>query len=242
MALYLNDAGHQNTAIGANALYHNGNGNSNTAVGEYALVNSQGGTYNVAIGFKAGYYVGTSSNNIHVGNYGVAGDKAVIRIGTQGTQSATYIAGISGVPVSGTGVAVVVNSNGQLGIQGSSERFKTAIAPMGTSTEKLEALKPVTFQYKSDPRGERQYGLIAEEVAKIYPELVVRDGNGRILSIRYEELAPMLLNEMKVLNERQRGVTLELAEENRRLSQEVKAQAAELRELKNTVATLLPPN
>jgi hypothetical protein len=90
---------------------------------------------------------------------------------------------------------VYVSATGQLGLQSSSERFKTAITAMGASTGKLEELRPVTFQYKSDPHGARQYGLIAEEVAKVYPELVVRDAQGQIISVRYDELAPMLLNE-----------------------------------------------
>jgi hypothetical protein len=91
-----------------------------------------------------------------------------------------------------------VNSIGQLGTAGSSERFKTAIEPMGESTGELEKLRPVTFRYKSEPHGARQYGLIAEEVAKVYPELVVRDAKGEVISVRYDELAPMLLNEMKL--------------------------------------------
>src|SRR5271169_5041983 len=93
---------------------------------------------------------------------------------------------------------VVVNSNGRLGVAAvSSERFKTAIAPMGSNTAKLDQLRPVTFKLKTDAQGTRQYGLIAEEVAKVYPELVIRDEKGRIDGVRYDELAPMLLNEMQ---------------------------------------------
>src|SRR5271169_117854 len=93
---------------------------------------------------------------------------------------------------------VVVNSNGRLGVAAvSSERFKTAIAPMGSNTAKLDQLRPVTFKLKTDAKGTRQYGLIAEEVAKVYPELVIRDEKGRIDGVRYDELAPMPLNEMQ---------------------------------------------
>jgi hypothetical protein len=96
-----------------------------------------------------------------------------------------------------TGSTVVVSSTGQLGVTVSSERFKTAIAPMGSDTAKLEQLRPVSFKLKSDATGARQYGLIAEEVAKVYPELVIRDEKGRIDGVRYDELAPMLLNEVQ---------------------------------------------
>jgi hypothetical protein len=112
---------------------------------------------------------------------------------------------------------VYVSSTGQLGLLSSSERFKTAITPMGATTGKLDELRPVTFQYKTDPQGARQYGLIAEEVAEVYPELVVRDAKGKIISVRYDELAPMLLNEMKQQNQRLRAE----AEQNRQLAAQV---------------------
>jgi len=112
---------------------------------------------------------------------------------------------------------VYVTATGQLGLQGSSERFKTNIAPMPEFTAKLQQLRPVTFQYKTDPMGTPRYGLIAEEVDKIYPELVIRDEKGQIQGVRYEELAPMLLNEMQ----KQQMV--------------VAAQAAEIRDLKKLV-------
>jgi hypothetical protein len=128
-------------------------------------------------------------------NVGVAAESGVIRIGTTGTQTKAFIAGIYGTSVSGS--AVVVNSSGQLGVVVSSERFKTDIAPMGSDSAKLQTLRPVKFHLKSDPTGEVQYGLIAEEVAKVYPELVIRDETGRIDGVRYDELAPMLLNQMQ---------------------------------------------
>lgn len=139
--------------------------------------------------------IATGSHNIDIGNKGVAAESGTIRIGTGANQKATFIAGIFGTSV--TGSAVVVTSTGKLGVTASSERYKTAIAPMGADTAKLQQLRPVSFKLKSDATGTRQYGLIAEEVAKVYPELVIRDDQGRIYGMRYDELAPMLLNEMQ---------------------------------------------
>ena len=193
-ALY-NNTGSHNTAVGRNALYHNTTGGENTAVGQGALVSATTGQGNTALGDGAGYYVTTGSYNIDIGNPGVASDTHTIRIGTQGEQTATFIAGIHGHSL--TGSAVVVTPTGELGVVVSSERFKTRIAPMGSDTAKLDQLRPVTFKLKSDVTGTRQYGLIAEEVAKVYPELVVRDEKGRIDGVRYDELAPLLLNEVQ---------------------------------------------
>jgi hypothetical protein len=126
---------------------------------------------------------------------GVAGEDDTIRIGARGTQKATFIAGIYGTAVRGN--VVMVSSTGQLGVVVSSERYKTAVAPMVSNSGKLQQLRPVTFHLKTDPHGALQYGLIAEEVAKVYPELVIRDQKGRIDGVRYDELAPMLLNEVQ---------------------------------------------
>jgi hypothetical protein len=194
-ALYSNTAGIDNTASGQDALFSNSTGNDNTATGVQAL-NSATGSGNIAVGFQAGLNVTTGSSNIEIGNVGAAADNKVIKIGTVGTHKKAYIAGIfSNAAVSG--LTVVVGSNGELGAVSSSERFKTDIAPMGSNTAKLQQLRPVIFHYKADPRGTLRYGLIAEEVAKVYPELVVRNGEGRIDGVRYDELAPMLLNEMQ---------------------------------------------
>ena len=122
-------------------------------------------------------------------------DAGTIRIGAPSTQSKAFVAGIYGTPL--TGSAVYVTSSGQLGVLGSSERFKTDIAPMPELSDKLKRLRPVTFRYKTDPQAIRQYGLIAEEVDQVYPELVIRDEAGKIQGVRYEELAPMLLNEVQ---------------------------------------------
>jgi hypothetical protein len=193
LALHDNTSGAQNSASGVQALFGNRSGNFNTASGTDALYSNTTGSSNIAEGYKAGYNLTTGSNNIDIGNLGVAADGGTIRIGTAATHKATFIAGIYGTAV--TGSAVVVSSTGQLGVTVSSERYKTSIAPMGSETVKLDRLRPVSFKLKSDATGTRQYGLIAEEVAKIYPELVIRDEKGRIDGVRYDELAPMLLNE-----------------------------------------------
>jgi hypothetical protein len=202
-ALYKNKTGGQNTASGVNALYSNV-GNYNTATGYEALYHHTSGTYNIALGWQAGFALTTGSHNIDIANPGestdgLAADSGVIRIGTlmpTALQTLTYIAGIYD-NTSVSGLAVVIDSDGQLGTVSSSERFKTAIAPMGSNMTKLQQLRPVTFRYKADPQGTMRYGLIAEAVAKVYPELVIRDRTGRIDGIRYDELAPILLNEVQ---------------------------------------------
>src|SRR5205807_10380919 len=156
--------GNNNTAMGNGALFFNTNGNGNTCLGFNALNNTTGGS-NIALGDSAGANLTTGSNNIDIGNLGVAGESERIRIGTAGTQTKTFIAGISGATVP-SGVGVIVGSNGQLGTVVSSERFKDAIKPMDKASEAIVALKPVTFHYKKefDREGIPQFGLVAEEV------------------------------------------------------------------------------
>jgi hypothetical protein len=133
--------------------------------------------------------------NIDIGNQGVAGESSTIRIGQ--IQTATYVAGIYNVNEGGTILPVYINSDGQLGTQGSpsSRRFKKEIKPMDQTSQAILGLRPVTFQYKSDPAGTAQFGLIAEEVAKVDSALVVRDAEGEIYTVRYEAVNAMLLNE-----------------------------------------------
>jgi Chaperone of endosialidase len=145
------------------------------------------------LGTNAGVNLTTGEFNIDIGNEGVADEGNTIRIGTVGTHAATFIAGISGTAV--VGDPVVVDANGQLGTAASSARFKKEIRPMDNASETILALKPVRFQYKSDSKGTPQFGLIAEEVAKVNPDLVVRDRDGEIYSVRYEAVNAMLLNE-----------------------------------------------
>jgi len=194
-ALYNNRTGSCNTASGVAALTNN-DGNNNTAVGYLALVFNTTGTGNIALGESAGRNLTTGSNNIDIGNLGVAGESNKIRIGTKGTHTNTYIAGIYGVTVS-AGVGVIVGPNGHLGTTTSSARFKEAIKPMDKISEAILALKPVTFRYKQelDPEGIPQFGLVAEEVEKVNPDLVARDEQGKPYTVRYEAVNAMLLNE-----------------------------------------------
>ena len=196
-ALRNGTSGRENTAMGNAALFNN-TGNNNTAAGSLALLPSTTGNDNIAIGLAAALNVSTGSNNIHIGNQGLPADTALIRIGTGGTQTATFIAGISGVPV--TGVPVTVDGNGQLGGAASSRRVKDDIRDMEGASEGLAKLRPVTFRYKAESAtGPRsiEYGLIAEEVAEIYPELVVLDKDGQPSGVRYHVLPAMLLNELQ---------------------------------------------
>ncbi len=209
-AMSFSTAGSDNVAIGRTAMVY-GSGKQNVAVGLAALY-SCSGTSNVGIGFMAGsaltgdqnIAIGTlagrkafsGSNNIEIGNRGESADSSVIRLGTVGTQNQTFIAGISGATVA-DGVAVVVNSKGQLGVITSSAHFKEDIKPMKNASEALLALEPVTFRYKKDldPNAIPQFGLIAEQVAKVDPNLVARDESGQPYTVRYEAVNAMLLNE-----------------------------------------------
>jgi predicted ribosome quality control (RQC) complex YloA/Tae2 family protein len=148
-----------------------------------------------ALGEGAGENLTTGDNNIDIGNSGVSGESNTIRIGTQGTQTATYIAGISGVPLD-SGVAVVVDATtDQLGVLPSSLRFKIDIKAMDTASEAILALSPVTFYYKGSKTGKPQFGLIAEQVEKVNSDLVARDKEGKAYSVRYDQVNAMLLNE-----------------------------------------------
>lgn len=195
-ALLRNTTGVNNTADGVSALPSNTTGNYNTAIGVAALNSNTTGNYNTAIGSNAAANLTTGSNNIDIFDRGVAGESDTIRIGSKGVQNATFIAGIRGVVVT-RGQAVLVDANGKLGVKGSSSRFKEAIKPMDKSSREIFSLRPVRFRYKEklDSRKELQFGLIAEEVAKVAPDLVVRDEAGQPFSVRYEEVNAMLLNE-----------------------------------------------
>jgi hypothetical protein len=195
-ALYLNTTGYQDTAIGELALYKNTSGINNVALGINALYGNTTGNTNIGVGFSAGLSLTTGSNNIDIGNFGVAAESNTIRIGTMGTQTNTYVAGIYGATTS-AGIGVFVDSNGHLGTLVSSERFKEAITPMDRASEAILFLKPVTFRYKQelDPKAIPQFGLIAEEVEKVNPALVVRDAEGKPYTVRYEAVNAMLLNE-----------------------------------------------
>jgi len=161
------------------------------------------------LGEGAGQNLTNGSNNIDIGNDGMAGESNTIRIGVEGTQTVTFIAGIYAETTgdAGSTIPVMIDANGNLGTAASSERFKTEIKPMDKSSEVILALKPVTFHYKRDSKGIPQFGLVAEEVAKVNPALVVRDRNGDIYTVRYEAVNAMLLNEF--LKEHRRVEQLE---------------------------------
>ncbi len=183
-SLFANSAGNLNTAIGAGTLLSS-TGDNNTAIGALALLNNTTGSRNVALGVGAGSAVTTANN--------------VIAIGAPGANfpdESCYIGNIFAQIVNaGSGTAVVVDATGKLGTAISSRRFKRDIKPMDHASEAILALKPVTFHYKSDAKSTPCFGLIAEEVEKVDPDLVLRDKNGEILSVRYEHVNAMLLNE-----------------------------------------------
>jgi len=213
-ALFANTTGYDNTATGFSALANNTNGAFNTATGEGALssntiginntangVNALGNNYNgsnnIALGYNAGVTLVKGDNDIDIGSdVARAGESRTIRIGTTPTHVRTFIAGISGVTVAG-GVGVIIDANGQLGTVVSSNRFKDDIKAMDRASEAILALKPVTFRYKHelDPKGIPQFGLVAEDVEKVNPDLVARDEKGKPYTVRYEAVNAMLLNE-----------------------------------------------
>ena len=191
-ALSRNTTGSFNTATGSDALRNNLTGIKNTALGYQALMDSTGDR-NIAIGFRAGADLVSGNNNIYIGHAGAANESLTMRLGTN--QTRTYIAGIFGNLVLGT--PVMIDANGQLGVALSSARYKRDIAPLGARSAGLFQLRPVTFVYRDDAPGTTQYGLIAEEVAAVYPELVTHSLTGEMQSVRYQELIPLLLNELQ---------------------------------------------
>jgi hypothetical protein len=208
-----------NVAIGYSALGSDLTGSNNTAVGVEALNQATGGQ-NIAVGSTAGFRITNGSNNIMIGNDGTTADDSIIRIGTVGRQTQFFGAGISGVSV--TGVPVVVDANGQLGVSVvSSRRFKEEIEDMGDASSGLQHLRPVTFRYKQ-PYGDgtrpTEYGLVAEEVATIYPDLVVKGGANRdVTMVRYDKLTPLLLNELQKQNRENTELRQEVRELQSRL-------------------------
>ena len=185
-ALIRNTTGGFNTATGWRALESNTTGVYNTATGFQALLNNTEGSYNTAVGVGAGAGVSTADNVICIGSSVFGAD----------VSNSCFIGNIFGVTSSG-GTGVFVNSAGQLGISTSSQRFKDDIKPMDQASEVILALKPVTFHYKRDvdPQGIPQFGLVAEEVEKVSPDLVVRDAQGKVNTVRYDAVNAMLLNE-----------------------------------------------
>ena len=191
-ALTENSTGSGNTAIGARgitsaaALGSNTTGDRNTAIGQNALKSNTTGSDNTAVGFGAGGNVTTANNVICIGADVAGAD----------VSNTTWIGNVYGVTTqSGTTAPVIVSDNGQLGTVASSERFKKDIATMEKASEAIMSLRPVTFHYKTDTKGTPQFGLIAEEVAKVNPALVLPDKEGKPYTVRYDAVNAMLLNE-----------------------------------------------
>jgi trimeric autotransporter adhesin len=225
-ALRSNETGTNNVATGFQALFSNNEAANCTAVGGQALLNSTGHD-NIALGALAGGAIAGGHDNIDIGNVGNVGDSGTIRIGG-GSHTATFIAGISGVNQGGAGILPVqINNAGRLGTTPSARRFKKEIKPMEQSSEAILSLKPVMFQYKDDNTGTAQFGLIAEEVAKINPDLIVRDEKGDIYSVRYDAVNAMLLNEF--LKEHKKVEELEATVAS--LAAAVKEQAAQIQKV-----------
>jgi hypothetical protein len=215
-ALVFNTAD-QNTAIGAAALGSNTAGNFNTAAGAGALFNNSTGIDNVALGISAGFNATTGSNNVYVGA-GVGG--------VAGESNACYIASIFGQ--TSNGLPVLIDSNNKLGTNVSSRRFKQNIKPMEKTSEAILALKPVTFHYKSDKTNTPQFGLIAEEVAAVNPDLVVRDKEGKPYSVRYDQVNAMLLNEFLKEHREVQELQATVAQQQKSFQSKLKAQEKQI--------------
>jgi len=219
-ALFNNTTGNDNTGIGTGALFSNTTGDQNTAVGRNALRNNTTGTGNIALGRDAGTDPGIGSNNIYIADTGFAGDNNVIAIGAISASGTAYakcfIGGIFGTTV--TGSAVQVGSDGQLGVATSSKRFKDDIKPMDRASESILALQPVTFRYKKeiDAGSAPQFGLVAEEVAEVNPDLVIyRDGQP--YTVRYDQVNAMLLNEFLKEHRKVEQLQLTLAQQQKEM-------------------------
>jgi uncharacterized coiled-coil protein SlyX len=218
VALINNTIGNHNTGTGVRALLTNTTGSNNVAIGEAALVNNTTGNFNIAVGSGAGASINSAFNCIAIGHQGAD------------VNQSCFIGNIRGAVVAPDAVSVLIDSAGKLGTtSGSSRRFKKEIKPMAKISETILALEPVTFQYKEDKTNTPQFGLIAEEVAKINPDLVVRDDHGEIYAVRYDAVNAMLLNEF--LNEHKK-----LEELNAKLAEHEEMIARQRKEFQTTVA------
>ena len=228
-ALRLNTTGVNNTANGSNALESNTSGSRNTASGFNALKSNTTGDSNVALGMNAGSNATTGDGNVYIGTGmdGVAGEA-----------NHTYIRNInrSAVNGGGTGTVRIYLATGLLGHETSSRRYKTNISPIGKASEAIFALKPVTYQYKKeiDPSQSPAFGLIAEQVAEVNPNLVAHNSEGQPETVQYEMVNAMLLNEFLKehrKNEKQEARIAELTAEVATLFTTVKEQAAQIRKV-----------
>jgi hypothetical protein len=228
---YANGTSGGNIVVGSRA-FATGDGSKNVALGFGAMsqLGGSGHPANIAIGFAAGSQQGRTggSRNIDIGSAGAPGDSKIVRIGTTGKQNSAFIAGISGVTVAG-GIGVVIDTTGHLGITTSSARYKEHVKSMAEASEVIYSLQPVAFQYRPelDPSHRPQFGLIAEDVAKVAPVLVAGDKQGRPYAVHYQAINAVLLNEFQ---KDYRTATQEEAT--------LKAQTNELDQLTEKVASL----
>jgi hypothetical protein len=221
-------AGSLNTAVGHDALTANTTGFENTAVGVNALQATTGGTAvaNTALGHSAGFNATTGSGNVYIG---------ANMLGVAGESNACYIRSISGRTVDvATANAVLIDASNKLGTVASSQRFKRDIKPMDKASEAILALKPVTFHYKSDAKNTPCFGLIAEEVAKVNPDLVVRNNDGELMSVRYDQVNAMLLNEFLKEHKKVQELETTVAQQAKGmevLTAQLKEQAAQIQKV-----------
>jgi hypothetical protein len=234
-ALFFNSSGNANTAIGYQALYNNATGLYNTANGESALFNNTTGNNNTAVGVSALPRNTTGAANTAVGvgagtNVTTANSVTCIGASALGANvtNTTWIGGVFGVTTqNGITAPVIVSADGQIGTVASSERFKKDIATMSRASEAILTLRPVTFHYKTDTSDTPQFGLIAEEVAKVNPALVLPDKEGKPFTVRYDAVNAMLLNEF--LKEHRKTEKLEATVAS--LIATVKEQAAQIQKV-----------
>jgi len=233
-AAYGNATGLANVAVGLHALLTNAGGAANTAVGTRSLYNATG-NLNIALGYEAGLNLTTGTHNVHIGHPGNTSDDKTIRIGDMAIQAKAFLAAVRGVSTGmNDAVNVVVDSNGQLGTISSSRDTKDDIADMSDASAGLRQLRPVTFHYRADQAagGPRlQYGLIAEEVAAVYPGMVATK-DGKPETVMYQYLAPMLLNEYQ---KQQRTIEAQRAE----IAELKETYTRELSELRGAVEALM---
>ena len=252
-ALQNTTTGSNNTAEGQNALMSNVAGSNNTAVGQSALSKNAAGTSNIAVGTSAGSSLTSGSNNIYLAALGASAESNVMRLGKNGVQKNTYIAGVSGVTVAG-GIGMVIDSGGHIGTSTSSARYKEQIKPMEKASEAILSLKPVTFRYHKelDPAGIPQFGLVAEEVEKVNPDLVARDEQGKPYTVRYEAVNAMLLNEFLKEHRKVEEQALEVKSLKRAMTQQqaenkemmalLKEQAAQIQKVSNQLRLQASPS
>jgi hypothetical protein len=232
--------------MGAYALAGN-DGAANVGIGDSVLMNATSASFNTVVGWQAGTGNGVDGqDNIYIGaTAGPASgsEDGHIRIGDPGFINACFIAGITNSPV--TGVPVLVDANGQLGVAASSARFKDDIKSMDKASESIFALNPVTFHYKKaiDANGTPQFGLVAEQVAKVNPDLVVRDPNGKPYTVRYEAVNAMLLNEFlkehRTVEKQQATIALQESQ-IKALTASVREQAAQIQKVSAQLEMIKP--